>query len=125
MRYSIQRDTILSVIRESQEHLSASEVYSEVKKEINDISLGTVYRNLAQLVSSGFITQIKGIDDRTYYDKNVTAHGHLFCDTCKKVTDTHHDLASKIRQDALTNSGFKIKEYNLSISGVCHECQEK
>ena len=123
MRYSKQRDVILAVIKDSHEHLSVEKIYSLVKNEINNISLGTVYRNLAQLVDNNYIVQIKGIDNRVYYDKNITIHGHLFCNKCKKVVDTHHDLISDMKHNILNNHKFKIEEYNLSISGICHECQ--
>ena len=123
MRYSKQRDEILRVVKNSYEHLSAEKIYAQVKKEIDNISLGTVYRNLAQLVDNGLIMQIKGIDDRVYYDKNVMTHGHLFCNVCKNVVDTNHDFINEMKNNILNNDKFIIEQYNLSISGICHECQ--
>ena len=50
MNHSKQRDIILEVVSNSCEHPSADMVYQEVKKQIPNISLGTVYRNLNLLV---------------------------------------------------------------------------
>ena len=50
MNHSKQRDIILEVVSNSCEHPSADMVYQEVKKQISNISLGTVYRNLNLLV---------------------------------------------------------------------------
>ena len=47
---SKQRDLIERIIKESMLHLTAEEIYKEARKEMPNISLGTVYRNLGNLV---------------------------------------------------------------------------
>ena len=44
--YSRQREAILEVLRSTDTHPTANWIYTEVKKTIPNISLGTVYRNL-------------------------------------------------------------------------------
>jgi len=124
MRYSKQREEILSIIRTNHDHLSADMIYEKVKEVIGNISLGTVYRNLAQLVSEGYIIQIKGLDDRTYYDKTIIDHGHLFCNICKKVSDIDHFSVAELKKSVLSKSKFEIVEYHIAINGICHECQK-
>ena len=46
-RHSKKRDAILSCIRRSHLHPSAEWIYTQLKPEHPDLSLGTVYRNLA------------------------------------------------------------------------------
>ena len=58
MKYSYQREEILKVVKASSGHISALEVYDEVKKTIPNISLGTVYRNLNSLVEHNYITKV-------------------------------------------------------------------
>ena len=58
MNRSKQRDIILEVVSNSCEHPSADMVYQEVKKQIPNISLGTVYRNLNLLVELKKIRKI-------------------------------------------------------------------
>ena len=53
--YSRQRETILQVLHSTDTHPTASAVYNEVRKVIPNISLGTVYRNLAALSEEGVI----------------------------------------------------------------------
>ena len=48
-----QREVILSVLRGTDTHPTADWVYQEVRKELPNISLGTIYRNLRILVESG------------------------------------------------------------------------
>ena len=53
IKHSRQRDLIYSYLDGNTEHPTADMVYSEIKKEIPNISLGTVYRNLSQLEEMG------------------------------------------------------------------------
>ena len=60
MNYSKQRETILKVLRSTRSHPSVNWIYENVKKEIPDVGLATVYRNLRQLEAAGEIMRIQG-----------------------------------------------------------------
>lgn len=48
MKYSKQREALLTLLRSTRSHPSADWLYENLRKEFPNISLGTVYRNLAQ-----------------------------------------------------------------------------
>ncbi len=50
MKFSKQRELILNTIVENHVHPTADFIYTHLKKDNPNLSLGTVYRNLAQLV---------------------------------------------------------------------------
>ena len=52
-RMTKQRKLILEVLRNTNTHPTADWIYEQVKKEIPNISLGTVYRNLRLLSEMG------------------------------------------------------------------------
>ena len=56
-RYSPKRDAILQCLRSTTCHPSAEWVYSQLKPKIPDLSLATVYRNLARFRAEGAVTQ--------------------------------------------------------------------
>ena len=58
LKRSKQRDAIVNYLRSTKEHPTADTIYMNVKKEIPNISLGTVYRNLNLLVACGDIIKI-------------------------------------------------------------------
>ena len=89
MRFSQQRETIKNVVRGTNSHPTAEWVYTQTKKVIPNISLGTVYRNLKTLQETG---QINVIHDGPVarYDWNLEA------------------LNQKIRQFS-TSSGIEFK----------------
>ncbi|NLG92671.1 MAG: transcriptional repressor, partial [Clostridiales bacterium] len=51
--YSRKREAILKAIRSTTTHPTAEWVYQKVKPEYPDLSLGTVYRNIAQFKKDG------------------------------------------------------------------------
>ena len=70
MKNTKQRNVILGIINNSNNHLDAYEIYDMAKREINNISLGTVYRNLGQLERHGMVISIV-VNGVKHYDKVV------------------------------------------------------
>ena len=91
----------------------------EKKKEIPDISLGTVYRNLNSLVENKLIKKIPLTIDR--YDKN-TDHCHLCCMKCEKIIDTG---LLNIDKYILNNYNFKVLSSDVVLMGICNDCMER
>ena len=54
-RYSKKREAILEAMRSTLEHPSAEWIYAKLKPEFPDLSLGTVYRNLAFFRAVGLL----------------------------------------------------------------------
>ena len=61
-RHSRKRDAILQCIKESREHPSAEWIYTQLKPEHPDLSLGTVYRNLALFRESGEVVSVATVN---------------------------------------------------------------
>ena len=67
MRVTKQRTAILDFLRSKRQHYSAVQIYDAVRVSIPNISLGTVYRNLASLTQDGEIISV----DLSVTDCNV------------------------------------------------------
>ena len=74
LRNTKQRELILSVVNNSCEHLTTEEIYLLCKDKINNISLGTVYRNLNTLVIGRKSEQERHyfMQNRIYYKPLIT-----------------------------------------------------
>ena len=68
LRHSRQREMIYEYLCSTCEHPSAEMIYEDLKKKIEGLSLGTVYRNLNQLAAQGTILRLTGIDGSDHYD---------------------------------------------------------
>ena len=53
-----QKKLVLSIAENSNAHLTAEEIFILAKKEMPNIALGTVYRNLNILVEEGLLNRI-------------------------------------------------------------------
>ena len=78
MRFSKQREIIKEIVYSTNSHPTADWVYTKAKASLPNISLGTIYRNLKQLVDKGFI-RIVYDGSLARYDWNTKPHDHLKC----------------------------------------------
>ena len=68
MRYSKQREAIRTYMEGRHDHPTADSVYAAVREELPNISLGTVYRNLMQLVDAGELQVVNTGDNISRFD---------------------------------------------------------
>ena len=114
MRNSIQRNLVYDIIQVSCDHPTADMVYLRAKQTMPKISLGTVYRNLNELVELGKILRINVPGDSDRFDKMLVKHSHFFCEKCKSILDINE-----------INLNDVVIEIEISLYGICSKCQEK
>ena len=122
MRYSVQRELILNYVRNSCDHPTAENIYNDLRKELPNISLGTIYRNLNDLVSNNLIKRIKVPGGNDRFDKTVSDHYHITCLECGKVFDIFDTLDENIR-NIEKQTGYTIVSHNLYYNGICDQCR--
>ncbi len=120
-RYSKQREVINNILKNTKAHPSAAEVYEKARKEIPNISLGTVYRNLDSLSHDGE-AQAFTVGDIAHFDGDTTPHPHFFCRECGRVVDLECDMQQLI---SLLRGldGCEIDSETVLIGGVCRGCR--
>ncbi len=118
--YSRQREAILNVLRSTDVHPTASEVYKRVRQQIPNISLGTVYRNLSALSEAGDILTISVGEGTDHFDGNAAPHLHLHCRCCGSIADAEFDFSDAQKQ--INEMGFKSETSILVIHGICKSC---
>lgn len=118
-RYSRQREEILNVLSGTKSHPDAEWVYLEVKKAIPNISLGTVYRNLNEMVARGEIRAIETADQRLHYDYDTSSHQHFVCMSCGSILDL--DLESTISRQ-VCEQGYAVESEQIVLYGECPRC---
>lgn len=123
MRNSKQRDTILKIVRESDDHPTADMVYTRARMQIDNISLGTVYRNLNLLSEQGLIKKFKIVGDNERFDKTVIMHSHFVCKSCGKVIDIMEDSMKGFIDELSKKTDSQIERYEVSLLGTCSHCQ--
>jgi Fur family peroxide stress response transcriptional regulator len=108
---------------ESDNHPSAEMIYQRIREEYPDISLGTVYRNLALLAEDGLIRKIGVPDAADRFDRTTDLHYHIFCTRCGAFADVHIDYDHTLDRKVALASDFAVASHSLVFTGLCHHCQ--
>lgn len=120
MRSTKQKNLILDIINNSCSHPTALDIYNLCKRDIPNISLGTVYRNLNCLVDNGEIVRIKMPNNIDRYDKNFYKHAHFICIKCNNVIDINENFS--FINDF---SCGQVLDYEINFKGICKNCKKE
>ena len=90
------RNAILACLRGTTCHPSAEKLYQMLQQEHPDISLATVYRNLALFKSQGIIASVATVGGVERFDGNIEPHVHFICSGCGAVLDVEDFLVSNL-----------------------------
>lgn len=103
------------IVMTQEGHRTADQVYKELKKTYFFLGIGSVYRNLTELVNEWILMKHHGLGDAVIYEKNKAHHGHIFCQNTGMIQDI--DL-SWINFEMLDiPDGFCLDEIQVTIAG--------
>ena len=117
-----QRQCVLRVIRDSEKHLTANEVFEEARSALPGISFATVYNSLRYLLTEGLIGEIRLGLDAHRYDANVSRHDHAVCNVCGTIVDLKLALPTHVFERANELTNFEAESIELTIRGRCPGC---
>ena len=119
-----QRAAILQVIREADEHLTANGVFENARQILPGISFATVYNSLRYLKEAGHIAEISFGNGASRFDAMTARHDHAICTNCGKLVDMEIELPPEIVKLATSFSKFKLESIELTLRGLCPECDK-
>lgn len=111
---------IYEIVNKLAGHLTADQIFTELKKIYPSVSLATIYNNLNKLCEAGLIRKvlIEGSPDR--YDR-IAKHDHLVCTKCGRLTDIcFEDLTASLKEQL----GSSFFAYDLKVFYICPECRD-
>lgn len=127
-RNTPQRNAIVEIIFESDEHFTADELWERIRKSNSKASRATVYRTLSLLVEANLLHEIDLGEDIKTYDPNFNdkpAHNHLICIDCGKILE-FEDSHLELLNDCLTRRmGFQSRSQSIRIEANCEELRTK
>ena len=119
------RDAILNCVRSTDAHPSADWVFEHVKEQVPDISLATVYLNLALFKDQGLITSLGTVKGVERFDGNTDPHVHFICTQCGAVMDLPQiSVPEELNSAVAQSSGGRVDNCQLSFTGICGECRK-
>ncbi|MCI8596880.1 MAG: transcriptional repressor [Lachnospiraceae bacterium] len=112
---------ILELINQSKEHMTAEQIFLELKKTEPKVVQATIYNNLNTLCREGRIRKISIEGSRDRYDK-IKKHDHLVCKKCSTLCDMKfEDLTGNLEKQL----GEGIISYDLKVFYLCPKCRKE
>lgn len=124
IRKTRQREVILHVLRSTKSHPTADWVYQEVRKEMPNVSLGTIYRNLKTLTEMGEALELSYGSTYSRFDGFADNHYHFVCERCGEVHDLDLPLVTNLCEQVAKETGAAVSDHRLEFYGVCATCQK-
>ena len=121
-----QRLAIVKILAKSEGHPSVENIFDQIKKDFPTMSLATVYRNIVLIKSLGEVLELGFPDGSNRYDgNNPSPHPHAICIKCKKIVDPDLDSLDEMKNEAESDTNFKILNHRLDFFGICSNCMAK
>lgn len=120
-RMTRQKRVIYDILCATDTHPTADWIYQEARKQIPDISLGTVYRNLQVLLSDGKILELNYGKGQSRFDGNPEPHYHFVCEQCGRVLDFSPGSPA-VADEVLDAAPGKVLMHRLECYGICKDC---
>lgn len=123
MKYSVQNEIILKILKENVVHPTAEYLYAKIKEQYPTLGKATVYRNLSKMVEQNIIKKIDGLEISAHYDHNTFEHYHFICTKCGKIFDISSDIAPDLTKKIENITGNSVEKCDFVVRGICKNCK--
>lgn len=121
-----QRRAVLDAFLECAPFPTAQQLLAAVHKKHANVSLDTIYRNLALLSNLGIIHEIHRAAGNVYeISKPGHHHHHLVCTECGKTECIDICPMQESYIEEAEKKGFLITGHIFEFYGICQECRQK
>ncbi len=127
--HSTNKEFLLELIQ----HFPASFTIKDIEDSLSEhnisISTSTIYRIFDDFLADGIVSKNLGENSTAifHYLEPCTKkdHSYLECIKCHRVFHIDCDHISKLSRHLSKEHNFQIVNSNLTISGICADCQEQ
>lgn len=114
MRLSRQRQMILRLLWDTNEHLSAKDIYDRLTAQGEKIGQSSVYQNLNALVRAGAIERVEQAECCLYNHQSFT-HSHVHCLDDGSLIDITIMLPPELVTAVEAETGLKVIDYRVEF----------
>ena len=112
---SAQRVAVAQYVLHTDQHPSADEVWTRVKKRFPHVSRATVYNTLNLFVEKGLLRPFVLTEGRVVFDPKTDDHHHFVDEDSGQIHDVPWDAVKVANVPKL--DGFEIHEYQVVMRG--------
>ena len=119
-----QRMMVVEALHGADKHVSAEEIYAQVKAKYPYANISTVYRTLDLLKELGLVTEIAlGDGCVRFHPAEKGHHHHLVCQKCGKMIDLPESALAQLEAALYSMYQFKADLKHMAVFGLCSQCQ--
>ena len=123
-RLTPQRLMVVKAVEEADSHISAEEIYLQVRAIYPHMNISTVYRTLELLGELGLVTETDMGDGRVrYHGIGKGHHHHLVCQKCGATIDVEESILNSLWDEIGKRYGFEVNMKHLAFFGLCSRCR--
>ena len=122
-----QRDDIARVFFDLGRHVSAEELYAEVKKVNPHVGYATIYRTLKLLKECDLVSERHFDDGQGRYEivDEQRHHDHFICERCGKIMEFENDELERMQQTIAQKLGVLLTHHKMELYGLCADCRKQ
>jgi Fur family peroxide stress response transcriptional regulator len=124
LRVTPQRFAVYANLLSRRDHPTAEQIFQELNEAEPLSSQATVYSSLQALQDVGLVREVLLEEGVCRYDANVDLHHHFRCKSCGSIEDIAWEQVSGVSFQEL-RPGLSVENYELTVHGLCGNCQEK
>jgi Fur family ferric uptake transcriptional regulator len=123
LKSTAQRDDIARVFFELGRHISAEELYAEVKKVNPHLGYATIYRTLKLLKECELVSERHFDDGQGRYEIiDERHHDHFICEHCGRIIEFANERLEQIQQMIAGELGVSLTRHKIELYGLCPQC---
>jgi Fur family ferric uptake transcriptional regulator len=124
LKHSKPRRDILDVFLGSQGHLSAQELYDQVKQINPRVGFATVYRTLKLLEECGLARSMDYGDGTQRYEPDRFQHHHIICTSCNRTVEFLSPELEALLENVQASHDYLPQAYAVRILSICQDCTQ-
>ena len=122
LKHSKPRRDIVDVFLASEGHLTAHELYQQVKEHNPSIGFATVYRTLRLLEECGLARTMDYGDGTLRYEPNRFQHHHIICTDCNRTIEFLSPELEALLRNVQQDHHFTPQRHAVRILSMCADC---
>ena len=117
IRMTSQRQVIVRVIEDSEDHPDVDLLYRRSVELDNTISIATVYRTVKLLEEAGVIERLEFGDGRARYEESGEHHEHLVDIETGEVIEFYNEALENMKRAIAEEMGYELVDHRLELFG--------
>jgi Fur family transcriptional regulator, ferric uptake regulator len=120
-----QRDDIARVFFAMERHVSAEELYAEVKRINPHVGYATIYRTLRLLKECELLYERHFDEGQARYEAvGKRHHDHFICERCGRIIEFENAAIERMQNAVARELGATLTRHKMELYGICRDCQQ-